>query len=183
MCSKKEGGKLIDDTAFRKAMSDVKPIRHNQVVHDTPKKPIRVVKKCADERRVVEDMISDGYEPNENIQAGDVLSFCRSGIQKRVFRDLRRGRYRLMDELDLHGLTVSEAKVLLLQYLMRAEQFDKTCVKVIHGKGRRSETGEPVLKKKVAYWLSVHSRVLAYYSTLPVDGGTGAVYVLLKRHY
>jgi len=181
--SAKKGGK---GSLFQQAMSKsgVEPMQHNQVVHDTPPKSIQVRRMNGDEDElVIEDMISDGYEPNVTIQAGDVLSFCRSGIQKRVFRDLRRGHYRVVDELDLHGLTVRGAKVLLLQYLMRAEQFDKSCVKVIHGKGRRSETGEPVLKKKVDYWLSAHPRVLAYYSTLPVDGGTGAVYVLLKRHY
>lgn len=195
MCAKKRGGrsnrsnKSVDQSTssseFSQAMSTlgVKPIPYNKVIHDTPKPPIQVRKGAEDKPPVVEDRISDDYEPNERIQAGDILSFCGNGIQKRVFRDLRRGRYRIIDELDLHGLTVHQAKTLLLQYLMQAEQFDKTCVKVIHGKGRRSETGEPVLKKKVAYWLRVHHRVLAYYSTLPADGGTGAVYVLLRRLY
>lgn len=197
MCAKKRGGRSnqsnhsnqsIDQSTssseFSQAMSTlgVKPIQpYNQAIHDTPKSPTKVRKDVEDKTPVVKDQISDGYEPNECIQAGDVLSFRDDGIQKKVFYDLRRGRYRIIDELDLHGLTVWQAKTLLLQYLRQAEQFDKTCVKVIHGKGRRSETGEPVLKKKVAYWLRVHQRVLAYYSTLPADGGTGAVYVLLKR--
>ncbi len=175
----------VKDVLFHEEMSSlgIKPMQHNLVVHDTAKQPIEVGGIDEDEQIITKDHISDGYEPTSNIQAGDELSFCRSGIQKRVFSDLRRGRYRIVDELDLHGLTVREAKVLLLKFLIQAEQFDKSCVKVIHGKGKRSETGEAVLKKKTDYWLSAHLRVLAYYSTLPADGGTGAVYVLLKSRY
>jgi DNA-nicking Smr family endonuclease len=184
MCAKKGGEESLNDSEFRQAMSKsgVEPMQHNQIIHSTPSRSIKV-RKTIEDKQPIEDMISDGYEPHVNIQAGDVLSFCRAGIQKRVFRDLRRGRYRIVDELDLHGLTVREAKVLLLQFLMQAEQFDKSCVKVVHGKGRGSETSEPVLKKRTDYWLSAHPRVLAYYSTLPADGGTGAVYVLLKSRY
>jgi DNA-nicking Smr family endonuclease len=54
-------------------------------------------------------------------------------------------------------------------------------VRIIHGKGRRSDQQGPVLKPAVAAWLRRRNEVLAYCSARPVDGGSGALYVLLGR--
>jgi DNA-nicking Smr family endonuclease len=54
-------------------------------------------------------------------------------------------------------------------------------VRIIHGKGNGSVQRRPVLKGKVNHWLQQRDEVLAFCSARPVDGGTGAVYVLLKR--
>jgi DNA-nicking Smr family endonuclease len=169
-----------DDTSFRDAMSDVIPLNHDQVVHDKPKPAPIPRQTIADEKQVLVDMLSDEYEP-EDMQPGDQLSYCRTGIQKSIFRKLRRGKYRISDELDLHGLNSQQARELLAQYLKNVKQLESCCVRVIHGKGNRSSNAGPVLKKKVNHWLRQHDRVLAFHSAMPVDGGTGAVYVLLKR--
>lgn len=54
-------------------------------------------------------------------------------------------------------------------------------VRIIHGKKNSSEGKMPVLKGKVNSWLRQKSEVLAFCSARPNDGGTRAVYVLLKR--
>ena len=98
-----------------------------------------------------------------------------------VWRRLRRGEYPQEARLDLHGCTVDEARTLLTGFLARARQRGARCVLVVHGKGFRSPGHAPVLKPRVAYWLAHAPEVTAYVSAQPVDGGTGALYVLLKR--
>jgi DNA-nicking Smr family endonuclease len=96
-----------------------------------------------------------------------------------VLRKLRRGQYRVQAELDLHGLTVPEAKEELRAFLADALEHHIRCVRVIHGKGLRSGHRGPVLKGVVSNVLRRVGPVLAYVSARHVDGGTGAVYVLL----
>ena len=55
------------------------------------------------------------------------------------------------------------------------------CVRVIHGKGRRSGSRGPVIKRLVDHLLRRIEAVVAFVSARPIDGGTGAVYVLLAR--
>ena len=121
-------------------------------------------------------------EPSEmELDERDHLEYRRSGIQLAVWRRLRRGEYPHEARLDLHGRTVEEARSLLTGFLARARQQGAKCVLVVHGKGFRSPGHAPVLKPRVAYWLAHAPEVTAYVSALPVDGGTGALYVLLKR--
>ena len=51
----------------------------------------------------------------------------------------------------------------------------------MHGKGLRSGPAGPVLKNSVQHWLSQWDEVLAFVSAQPRDGGSGALYVLLKH--
>ena len=60
----------------------------------------------------------------------------------------------------------------------RAER--RLCVRIVHGKGHRSDFG-PVLKRMVDRLLRQLDDVLAFCSARQMDGGTGAVMVLLKR--
>jgi DNA-nicking Smr family endonuclease len=53
-------------------------------------------------------------------------------------------------------------------------------VRVIHGKGHRSGARGPVLKTAVNLWLRRHMDVMAFVSARAIDGGGGAVYVLLR---
>lgn len=166
---------------FHESMQDVSPMQPvNQVVHDTPKPKAIPMKTIEDEQRVLEDMFSDEYDPVE-IQPGDVLTYRRAGIQHRVFNKLRRGEYRVAAELDLHGLNAKQARVYLAEFLVTIYPSQGECVRIIHGKGNRSDHRGPVLKIKVNSWLRQHDRVQAFHSARPVDGGTGAVYVLLSR--
>ena len=84
------------------------------------------------------------------------------------------------DELDLHGLTVEEARPALGEFLARCVRRGLRCVRVIHGKGLRSRNREPVLKRRVAGWLMHREDVLAFCQARGPDGGGGAVVVLLR---
>ena len=117
--------------------------------------------------------------PDAEVGSGEELSFRRPQIQVAVLRRLRRGEYRVQRELDLHGLTVAEAKQVLRDFLADALQHQVRCVRIIHGKGLRSGHRGPVLKSTVSAALKRTGAVLAFVSARQVDGGTGAVYVLL----
>jgi len=113
------------------------------------------------------------------IAGGEELVFHRPGVQQAVLRKLRRGHYRVQAEIDLHGLTVAEAKLELREFITGALERQLRCVRIIHGKGLRSGHRGPVLKGAVSTVLRRMGVVVAYVSARQVDGGTGAIYVLL----
>ena len=96
-----------------------------------------------------------------------------------VFRRLRRGQFAVAAEIDLHGLGRHAAHEALREFIAEAVERGQGCVRVIHGKGRGSGQRGPVLKHVVNHWLRRMDGVLAFASARPVDGGTGAAYVLL----
>ena len=124
-------------------------------------------------------MLADPYAL-PNVQPGDVLEFSRPGLQRSVMRRLRRGEYRVAADLDLHGLTLTEARKALGVFLKEARQERAGCVRIVHGKGLGSQGRTPVLKSLIHGWLPRQDAVLAFCSARPADGGTGAVYVLLR---
>ena len=115
------------------------------------------------------------------VETGEELVYRRAGVPDAVLRNLRRGRYAIEDEIDLHGLTTIEAREALREFLSEAASRRLACVRVIHGKGRGSGPRGPVLKKSVNLWLRKHDDVLAFCSARNPHGGTGAIYVLLTR--
>lgn len=173
---------LPDDDAalFRAAVGEVRPVRQDRHTgRGKPPSPHPHHSEAAD-REVLRDLMSDPFGGTE-VQPGDELQFARTGLQRNTYRKLRRGQFRLDAELDLHGMTTVEARQALALFLLEARDLHWRCVRVIHGKGLRSSNRGPVLKGHVAHWLSQRDEVLAFCSARPADGGTGAVYVLLKR--
>jgi DNA-nicking Smr family endonuclease len=112
---------------------------------------------------------------------GGELTFTRPGIGERTLRRLRAGRYSIAAEIDLHGMTRAEAHEALKEFLAESARLGLGCVRVIHGKGSRSGPEGPVLKHAVHEWLARWRDVLAFSSAHARHGGTGAVYVLLRR--
>jgi len=162
---------------FREAVRDVKPLGPAQATGQPARRPRRPRPAArfsrADRLAVLEESLRDEVIDPE-------LAFRRAGIQANVLRKLRRGDYRVQGELDLHGLTVAEAKQALREFLAQALLRQWRCVRIIHGKGLRSGHRGPVLKGMVGAVLRKVGPVLAYVSARQVDGGTGAVYVLLS---
>ncbi len=165
---------------FRDAMSKVRRLKSDRIVPDRPKRAPIPEQRLRDECEVIREMAQGLYDSAE-IETGDELLFVRPGIQHSLTRKLRRGQLSIEGELDLHGQTVAEAKESLVDFLSQARDRWWRCVRIVHGKGMRSQGRMPVLKGKVNHWLQQLDAVLAFSSTRPVDGGTGAVYVLLKR--
>lgn len=164
---------------FRRAMADARPLQREFVEPVRRPVPAKARFTRKDERDVLDESLSPSPADTE-FGSGDTLSFCRGDVGRRTFRKLGRGRFSVQAELDLHGMTVREARVALARFVDAALYHGHRCVRIIHGKGRGSGMAGPVLKGKVDAWLRRWDSVLAFVSAQPVDGGSGAIYVLLK---
>jgi len=168
-----------DDQLFREWMADVKPLAAEPRV-----RPEKGRLSPQPRRDAAGAAASSGFVEREHAPAigpEEALRFARSGVQPRLLRQLRRGELRPEARLDLHGHTTSEAGALLSAFLSDAQAAGLRCVHVVHGKGHRSAEGRPVLKAQVNQWLRDAPEILAFASALPRDGGTGTLYVLLRR--
>jgi len=169
-----------DATLFRESVGPVRPVRSKRAALRRSRPEPVPLQREADERAVLEELLHHAWDPAA-LETGEELIHARPGVQKRVLRRLRRGQYSVGDEIDLHSMNAEAAREALERFIGEARHRMLTCVKVIHGKGLRSKGGGPVLKRLVDHWLRRHPAVLAFASAKPNDGGTGAVYVLLRR--
>jgi DNA-nicking Smr family endonuclease len=166
---------------FRASMSDVTPLsRPERVEHERPLPRPVPAQRLRDDREALKDSLSDHLPWDAGMETGEELLYARNGIGAPTLRKLRRGHWVIQGELDLHGLTVGEARGLLVEFLNQCVHRGLRCVRIIHGKGLRSKNREPVLKRKVAGWLMQREEILAFCQAPRADGGGGAVVVLLK---
>ena len=169
-----------DSELFREAMSDVKPIAQRPRAPIARRKPPpRALFTAADRAQVLIESLQ-GLDGDFS-DTGDEISFRRDGVQDGVMRKLKRGEYRVEDLCDLHGLRVDEAKAALREFLAEALARRMRCVRIIHGKGKGSGPRGPVIKTAVNMILRKTAPVLAFTSARRIDGGTGAINVLLSE--
>ncbi|MCH8944060.1 MAG: Smr/MutS family protein [Proteobacteria bacterium] len=171
-----------EDAEFRRAMSGAKPLKRSErAPHAKPKPRAKARFARADERAVLAESLEDDLDVIEQ-DSGGALRFQRQHVGRRTMRKLARGGYSVQDEIDLHGMTLAEAKPRLADFIDYSATQGKLCVRVMHGKGLGSGERGPVLKNAVNRWLRNWDSVLAFVSTRQVDGGTGAIYVLLQQN-
>jgi DNA-nicking Smr family endonuclease len=169
-----------DAEVFREAMRDVKPIAARARVQPSRRKPPAKARFTAADRAMVLVESLQGPGVDDVTDTGDEISFRRDGVQDSILRKLKRGEYRVEEVCDLHGLRVDEAKAALREFLADALARGLRCVRVIHGKGMNSGPRGPVIKTAVNMILRKTGPVLAFTSARRVDGGTGAINVLLS---
>lgn len=167
-----------DWSLFRDSVGPVRRIRSTREGRNAPRPRAEPKMREADERRVI-DELSEVRPFEHGLESGEELLWLRPGLQKRVLTRLRRGHWRVQDEIDLHQMNADAATRTIRAFLDEALASHLRLVKIIHGKGLRSGPGGPRLKTLTARVLSRHASVLAFASAPPTDGGTGAVYVLL----
>ncbi|HUO82104.1 MAG TPA: Smr/MutS family protein [Gammaproteobacteria bacterium] len=173
---------MTDDTdeaavLFARAARGARPLKSQRAWPERPRAEPRARFARIDRAQVlVESLHGTADQPGP----GDELLFHRPQVSRRVLQRLRRGHYSVAAEIDLHGLRARDAQAALGTFLEHSVARGYPCVRVVHGKGRRSGRGGPVLKAGVDGWLRRRDEVLAFASARPVDGGTGAVYVLLR---
>jgi DNA-nicking Smr family endonuclease len=166
---------------FRRAVADAVPLPPPNRVECTHPRPKPIARqRLRDERQVLVDALADPWDWEAAVSTGEELFFSRPGVAVAALRKLRRGGWVIKGELDLHGHTGDEARVALAAFLNRCMTEDRRCVRIIHGKGLGSKNRLPVLKNKVRHWLMQREDVLAFCQARTVDGGAGAVIVLLK---
>lgn len=170
-----------DQELFRSALVDVIPITpHGRIVSAPLRPPPIPLSRLRDEREVIHESLHDPIRWDEAIENGEELSFVRTGLSRQILRRLRRGDWVSQAELDLHGLNRHDAKIELANFLFECKRRGIRCIRIIHGKGLGSKNREPVLKLHVRHWLMQREEILAFVQARPIDGGGGAVMVLLK---
>lgn len=169
--------------SFLEEVTDVRPLiaekRFEAVKNKPSPKPRHSQNYSNDEESSDDNLLSDPVDLRD-AAVDDVLFFARAGIQQKAQKKLRRGELPIEEELDLHGYTVSEAKTAIQDFLYECKRQHIRYIRIIHGKGYRSDQKIPILKTHVAYWLPQINDVLAFSSAQARDGGTGAIYVILK---
>jgi DNA-nicking Smr family endonuclease len=166
-----ETGDTCDADAFARAMADanVVPLRksHGRVRATAP---VRLSPQASTTRH-------DEAETDGESGAG----YAAHGVDRREIRKLKRGEYVAADRYDLHGLTANAASAAVKQFLDTSRRHGHRCVCIVHGRGLRSPGGVAVLKTLVRALLRSHGAVLAFADAPRSNGGSGAVYLLLRR--
>jgi DNA-nicking Smr family endonuclease len=170
-----------EQALLREALKGVAPLPDagRASLRKAPPAP-RPVQRERDDRQVLAESLSDGGPYEAGLETGEELVYLRAGLSNQLLRKLRRGEWVVQDHIDLHGLRTDEARPLLADFLAGALRAGHRCIRIVHGKGLRSENREPVLKRRVGNWLAQRDEVLAFVQARPEDGGGGAVVVLLK---
>lgn len=168
-----------DRDLFRRAMSDVEPLEHDRETSRRRQPPPEPLQSRRDEAAVREELLQ--YRPDQlEVESGEDMAWHHPKVGPRTLRRLRRGRYSIGDELDLHSMNEATARAALHEFIAAARRAHIGCVRVIHGKGLGSRD-KPKLKNLTRGLLRRIPGVLAYATARPEHGGTGAVYVLLER--
>ena len=175
-----------DKDLFAEAMSGVEPIKHEarvqRQVPEVSDTSLRERRAAAVSHGKVDDnyLVSEGIEPLDHYY---VLEFKRPGIQNGVFRKLKQGKYEAEATLDLHRMTVEQARREVFSFISEAVNYGLRSLLIVHGKGSHAgkSVGTGVLKAYVNHWLKDIPQVQAFHSASKQHGSTGAVYVLLSK--
>lgn len=169
-----------DKALFRSAVGPVQRVKHARDRSKPKAPPPKPRQSQLDEEAVIQALAHGPFDFN-SVETGEEISYLGEGVDPRTIKRLRRGHWRVQADIDLHEMTVKVATTVLRGFLQEARQHGLTCVKIIHGKGLRSGPDGPKLKRMTAGVLARHSAVMAFASAPTHDGGTGAVYALLRR--
>jgi len=177
---------MSDEDLFRREVADATPLPASERAAP-PRRARPGVRRVAGEQAealaALADLVS-GRTTFDVADTGEYTEGIAQGIDRQLLRRLRRGDYSLQAHVDLHGLTQDQAKAQVEALVSGSRKEGRRCVLIVHGRGLRSKDHVPVLKEGLKVWLSrgaIGRQVLAFCTAQSVDGGAGAMYVLLRR--
>ena len=174
-----------DQQLFEQEMRDVRPLKSEAAA--APKRPCdkpepgTLYRRAAAQRPAGPDgnFLTVGFV--QPVHPQEVLSFRRGGMQNGVFLKLQQGGYRVEATLDLHWMSLEEARTQVFDFIRDCVRHDVRTALINHGKGGRGKEAQAAMKSHVARWLPQFQEILAFHSAQGFHGGTGAVYVLLRK--
>jgi DNA-nicking Smr family endonuclease len=180
--------KPSDEEYFLEAMSDVMPLSNekSRVTPDGVQHVVPTHRPSDDEQQGIDHLhaLVSGAITMDISFSDEYMEGAVRGISRKIMKRLKRGQFPYRDYVDLHGLSRHEAEKRVKEFLLKSHKFGHRCVLIVHGRGLNSPDSFPVLKEMLPRWLNsgpLRKIVLAFATARPYDGGTGAVYVLLKR--
>lgn len=166
-----------DSALFRASIGSVRPLRGKRRAEESlrpaPPRGAEIPR-----RESFAQALAESPSPTLS-ETGEELLYLKPGVAPALLWRLRRGRYAVRDEIDLHAMDARTAAEVLKRFLEEARREERLCVKIIHGKGLRSRGRGPVLKALVDRMLRLRADVLAFAPARPQQGGSGATIVLL----
>jgi DNA-nicking Smr family endonuclease len=168
-----------DSLLFRQAIGDVRPMAPVETRPERPRPAPHPHMRDADEAAVPADSLLFDYDPAD-LEVGEELFYLRDGYPPKLLKQLKRGQFSIQAEVDLHQMNAAAAQLSIADFLAECRHDGLRCVRIIHGKGLRSKAAGPVLKGLTDRLLRRRDDVVAFASARPMQGGTGAVVVLLK---
>lgn len=120
-------------------------------------------------------------DPLDWLHPADPLVWKRDGVQEGVFRNLRLGRYSTDACLNLQHCSLAQARDELATFVLQCTDMNIRCALIQLGRPRRTEDHANQLKTYLNYWLPALDAVLAFHSAQPHHGGTGALYLMLRK--
>lgn len=166
--------------SFKESIKSVTPMKNDCIdLYANPENTRPFKDKNDYTENNVKLIISDQLE-TQSVTGEEFIFFAHTGLQLKTQKQLRQGNIPIDDYLDLHGLSINEARNILLEFIDFAQKQQIRCVLLVHGKGYRGDSDQPILKNMVNSWLRQHPAILGFSSAQPRAGGTGAIYILLK---
>lgn len=178
--TKRLGADYVDEdkVLFMQAMAGVTPIKNRPVVSaPTQKDPNAHFKRASavGGEEIKTSALSDMQALLNPVASEAFLMYKNPTLQNKLFEQLKQGKLRWYEAVDLHSSSIDEAREAVIKLIDIAQKADETVVKIVHGKG------DSLIKTCVNGWLRQLPEVMAFVSAPAKDGGTGAVLVLLKR--
>ncbi len=167
---------------FKEMMADVAPIKQDTILIQQKYQisEAQLARRLAAQTLANDNIDYLSLDHAKMVRPDDLIEFKRDGVQQAVFKKMRQGKYDIHARLDLHKKTLSQARDEVLAFLKQSQRLNIRTVMIIHGKGERADP-PALMKSFVTSWLEQISDVLCFHSALRQHGGTGALYVMLKK--
>lgn len=173
-----------DDKLFRDELQGVQPLQAPTKIA-LNRSPVSALATAARREAALRDLDAErNFLTLDHVEMLDPyypLDFKRGGVQHGVYRKLRQGKYAMDARLDLHRMTAERAREEVFQFIREALAYDLRNVLIVPGRGSHNQAQEAILKSYLNKWLPEFEAVQAFCSAIPAHGGTGAVYVMLKK--
>jgi len=174
-----------EDEFFEMMEADgVRPIKSDRRVDVR-----RSVRPRLDPRHRARRLAAMGGEPKGMILAPeqlldplDPIEWKRDGVQEGVYRNLRLGRYTVDARLDLINRSPAECADEVVGFVQQCVGLGIRTVLIQYGRSRHAESHANRIKSCLNLWLPMMDEVMAYHCAQPQHGGTGAIYVLLRKN-
>jgi DNA-nicking Smr family endonuclease len=187
--SEKELDENEEQALFSQAMEGVAPLTDKKqrfVADPLPPEKWKLPSNDIEDLSVVQDLFDlvNGKSELDFSATDELYESHVKGLPASVMDHLRKGLFPIQDHLDLHGLTLPEAEEAINQFITKSVDLGRTCLLLVHGRGHRSPDGIPIIKRNLESLLlkgPVKKYILAFTTAKPIDGGSGASYILLRK--
>ncbi|MDR2302156.1 MAG: Smr/MutS family protein, partial [Deltaproteobacteria bacterium] len=134
---------------------------------------------------VVRDLIDliNGKIEFDFSSTDELLEARAADLSPNKMDQLKKGLIPVQDHLDVHGYSLPQARDAINNFILKSVYLGRTCVLLVHGRGQGSPDGIPIIKRNLEHLLlrgPVKKHILAFTTARPIDGGSGASYILLR---